>query len=158
VEAGRIDAERVESIGQLLASPRYEPRHALDLELRVFVDLLPRLRVAPRHPGQDQCLRLRPRLREPALDEDDVQASLRHGETVVLYEVRTARPLTISAKTDVSAGISRSIASASSAARLARVLPASTPSTRTNPSSSRMSSTTWNSIPSSSAKSRQGPC
>jgi hypothetical protein len=48
-------------------------------------------------------LRLRTRLGEPALDEEQVEPLLRHGRQRRSYEVRTARPETISARTDVSA-------------------------------------------------------
>src|SRR6185369_2366254 len=72
----RIDAEGVERVLELLASPGNEPGPALDGELRSLVDLLARLRMPGDEPGEDQRLRLRARLREPALDEKDVQALL----------------------------------------------------------------------------------
>ena len=59
---------------ELLAAARDEARRAVDLELGVLVELLARL-VVPRHEsGENQRLRLRARLRKPALDEEDVEA------------------------------------------------------------------------------------
>ena len=49
---------------------------ALDLEVRSLVDLLARFRVARHASGHDERLRLRARLREPALDEQDVKPLL----------------------------------------------------------------------------------
>ena len=76
---GRVDAERVERVRELLAASRDEPRRALDGELRVLPDLLPRL-VEPRHePREDEGLSLSAALREPALHEHDVEALLGQG-------------------------------------------------------------------------------
>ena len=73
--AGSI-AERVERVRELLAPARDEPRPALDHELDGLVDLLARLRVARHEPGEDQRLRLRAALGEPALDEQHVESLL----------------------------------------------------------------------------------
>ena len=95
--------------------PRETYRAALrDRELDVLVQLLAGLRVPRHEPGEDERLRLGAALRQPTLDEQDVQALLGHG-----YAVRTTSPLTISVSTEVSAGISSSIASARSPARSA---------------------------------------
>ena len=95
--------------------PRETYRAALrDHELDVLVQLLAGLRVPRHEPGEDERLGLRAALRQPTLDEQDVEALLAHG-----YAVRTTRPLTISVSTEVSAGISSSIASARSPARSA---------------------------------------
>ena len=70
----RVDSERVERVIELLAPAGDEPRPALDAQLCGLVDLLAGLRVAGNEAGEYQRLRLRSRLREPALDEEDVQA------------------------------------------------------------------------------------
>ena len=70
----RIDSERVERVIELLAPAGDEPRTALDAQLGGLVDLLAGLRVAGNEAGEYQRLRLRSRLGEPALDEEDVQA------------------------------------------------------------------------------------
>ena len=49
---------------------------ALDRELGVLVDLVAGLVVAVDETGDHERLRLRPRLREPALDEEDVEPLL----------------------------------------------------------------------------------
>jgi len=74
VEAGGIDAERVEGVGELLAAARDEPGRALDLDHGVLRHLLPRLLVPGDEPGEDERLRLRTALGEAALHEQDVQA------------------------------------------------------------------------------------
>ena len=73
VESGRVDAERVERVRELVAAARDVLRAARDRQLRGLVDLLSRLVVARDEPGHHQRLRLRSRLREAALDEEDVQ-------------------------------------------------------------------------------------
>ena len=76
---GRVDAERVERVCELLAAARDEPRRALDGEHHVLPDLLPRL-VEPRNePREDEGLSLSAALGEPALDEHDVEALLGQG-------------------------------------------------------------------------------
>ena len=101
-----------------------------------------------------QRLRLRAALREPALDEEDVESLLHaglgraDGEPVDdLGEHRRCR---------------RDLQRAARARARRRGWrapgPPSTPSVRTKPSPSRMSSTIWKSSPSSSPKSRHGPC
>src|SRR6185436_16267498 len=106
----RIDAEHIESMGELLAAARHEPRRTLDGQRRVVADLLTRFGVPRHEPGHDERLRLLAALGEPALHEHHVEPLLRHG-----YAVRTASPSTSSASTDVSA----SIASRRSCARRA---------------------------------------
>ncbi len=108
VEARRIDAERVEPVRELLAAARDVRRRPLDRELGVLLDLVARLVVAADETGEHERLRLRPRLREAALDEEDVEP--------LLHAVRTARPSTISRSTDVSATTSSSRTRARSAA------------------------------------------
>ena len=114
VETPGIDPGRIERIRELLAPARDVPRRLRDRELDVLVQLLAGLRVPRHEPGEDERLGLGAALRQPTLDEQDVQALLAHG-----YAVRTTSPLTISVSTEVSAGISSSIASARSPARSA---------------------------------------
>ena len=80
VEPGRFDAERVEPVLELLAAAGDVRGAALDRELGRLVHLLARLLVARHLAGHHERLRLRPRLGEPALDENDVEALL-HGAT-----------------------------------------------------------------------------
>ena len=79
VAARDVDGERVERVLQLLAAARDEARRPLDVELGVLGDLLARLVVAGDEPGEHERLRLRARLREPALDEEHVEALLHAG-------------------------------------------------------------------------------
>ncbi len=74
------DVDELERVGELLASAGDEPGRPLDLELRVLVDLMPRLVVAPDEPRDHERLRLGPALGEPALHEQDVQALLHPRE------------------------------------------------------------------------------
>ena len=78
----RVDAERVEGVRELLAAARDESRRPLDLERDVLADLLPRLVEAGHEAREHERLRLRPALGEPSLHEHDVEALLRHGETM----------------------------------------------------------------------------
>src|SRR5205807_496059 len=78
VRAGDVEPELVERVCELLPAARDIGRRALDVELRVGVDLLPRLRVARDEAREDERLCLRPALREPALDEERVEPLL-HG-------------------------------------------------------------------------------
>ena len=78
VTAGDVDVERGKRIRELLSPARDEARRLLHGQLDVVGDLLARLRVSENAPGEDERLGLRARLREPALDEDDVEALLRH--------------------------------------------------------------------------------
>ena len=77
VEPGDVDRERVERVRELVPGTRDVRRRRLDLELRRLVDLLARLRVAGHAPGHHERLRLCARLREAALDEQDVKPLLR---------------------------------------------------------------------------------
>ena len=76
VAPGDIDAERVERVLQLLASARDEARRLLHLQVDVVPQLLAGFRVTPDTAGEDERLGLRARLREPALDEQDVEPLL----------------------------------------------------------------------------------
>ena len=67
---------RVETVRELLAPARDVPRRPVHGELGVLVHLVPRLVVAVHKPRDHERLRLRPRLREPALHEQDVQPLL----------------------------------------------------------------------------------
>ena len=71
-----VDPEGVERVCELVAAARDVLRGALDLERRLLLELLARLR-HPRHePREDERLRLCPALREPSLDEEHVGALL----------------------------------------------------------------------------------
>ena len=76
VEAGDVDPERVERVRELVPGARDVRRRCVDLELDRLVDLLARLRVPGHAPGHHERLRLRARLGEPALDEQDVKPLL----------------------------------------------------------------------------------
>src|SRR5262249_45542507 len=76
VEVGRIDAEPVESVCELLAAARDVRRRTVDRELCVLLHLLTRLVEAVDEAGENERLGLRPRLGEPALHEEDVEALL----------------------------------------------------------------------------------
>src|SRR5207237_4873314 len=71
-----IHSERIERVRELLAATRHVRRRRLELELSRVVDLRSRLRMAAHSPREHECLRLRARLREPALDEQDVEPFL----------------------------------------------------------------------------------
>ena len=73
VTPGRVDAELVERVRELVAAARDEPRRPLDDELRRFVHLLAGLLVAVDEARHHERLRLRAALGEPALDEEDVE-------------------------------------------------------------------------------------
>ena len=76
VEPGRVDAELVQPVRELLASARDVRRRALDRELGVVLHLVAGLVVAVHEAGEHEGLGLRARLREPSLDEEDVEALL----------------------------------------------------------------------------------
>src|SRR5947209_7968172 len=76
VEARRVDPERVERVGELLPAARDVGWPRLQLEVGVLVHLLPRLLVAGHEAGEDERLRLRARLGEAALHEEDVEPLL----------------------------------------------------------------------------------
>src|SRR5262249_2202498 len=76
VEAGRVDAETVEPVRELLSAARDVRRRGLDLELGALVHLLAGLVVTVDEAGEHERLGLRARLREAALDEQDVEAFL----------------------------------------------------------------------------------
>ena len=78
LEAGGIDAEPVQPVRELLAAARDIRRRALDRELGVVLHLVAGLVVAVDEAGEHERLRLRARLRKPALDEEDVETLL-HG-------------------------------------------------------------------------------
>ena len=77
--SGDVDAERVERVLQLLATARDEARRTLDLERDILGNLLARFVVPGNEPREHERLRLRARLREPTLDEEHVEALLRHA-------------------------------------------------------------------------------
>ena len=77
--AGDVEPERLQRVLQLLASARDEARRALDLELGVFSELLARLVMPRDETCENEGLRLRTRLGEPALHEKHVEALLRHA-------------------------------------------------------------------------------
>ena len=68
--------ERHEGVLELLTAPGDIARRLLDDELGILVDLLPRLRVPRDAAGQHERLRLRARLGEAALHEEDVEPLL----------------------------------------------------------------------------------
>ncbi len=70
VPPGRVDAELVEGVRELVAAARHEPRRLLDDELRRFVHLLAGLLVAVNEARHHERLRLRAAVGEPALDEE----------------------------------------------------------------------------------------
>ena len=107
VPAGRVDTEHVERVRQLLAAARDVRRRRRHRQLGRLVHLLPRLLVAGNEPGEDERLRLGAALGQPPLDQQHVEAPFQ--------DVRAARPETIPARTEVSAGISNSSACARSA-------------------------------------------
>src|SRR4051794_14956742 len=77
----RIDRERVQSVGELLAPAGDIRRRRRHRQLGRLVDLFAGLLV-PRHEAREhERLRLRPALGEPALDEQDVEPLLRHQPT-----------------------------------------------------------------------------
>ena len=77
--AGDVDPERVERVLQLLPAARDEAWRPLDLELDVVGDLLAGLVVPDDEPGEHERLCLGARLRETALDQEDVEPLLRHA-------------------------------------------------------------------------------
>ncbi len=77
-----VDGEGRERVGELLAAARDEARAGLDLDLRRLVHLLAGLCMAGHLSGEDECLRLRARLGEPALDHEDIEPLLGHVGSV----------------------------------------------------------------------------
>src|SRR5215210_752466 len=78
VNAGDVDPERVERVRQLVAGARDVRRRPLHLERRILRDLLARLGMPRDEARHHERLRLRARLGEAALDEQDVEP-LPHG-------------------------------------------------------------------------------
>ena len=78
VEPADVEAERIERVRELVPRARDVRRRALDGQLGVLVDLRARLVEAGHEPGEHERLCLRAALREPTLDEQDVQTFLRH--------------------------------------------------------------------------------
>ena len=89
VEAGHVEAHGVERVGELLPAAGDEARRRLDRQLRVLVDLRAGLRVAGHEPGEDERLRLRAALGEPALDEQDVEPLL-HAVRLAATQIAAA--------------------------------------------------------------------
>ncbi len=73
IHPGRIDAEHVERMCELLAATRDEGRLGYELYLGVLGHLLPGFFVAAHATGHDERLGLGPRLGQSALDEQDVE-------------------------------------------------------------------------------------
>src|SRR5581483_11473079 len=86
VEPAHVDAEGVERVRELVPGAGDVRRRRLDLERGTLVDLLPRLRVSGHATGHDERLGLRARLREPALDEQDVKPLLRAHLTMMFVD------------------------------------------------------------------------
>src|SRR5207247_9656985 len=76
VAPGRVEAERIERMCELLAAARDVLRRPFDLDLRRIVDLRPGLVVAPDTPGQHERLRLCAAFCQSALDEQRVEPFL----------------------------------------------------------------------------------
>src|SRR5439155_25632413 len=76
VEPAGVDPELVERVYELLPATGHVGRPTVDGQLSVVGDLLPRLVVARHEPRHHERLRLRARLCEAALDEDDVESFL----------------------------------------------------------------------------------
>ena len=110
VEPGRIDAERVERVRELRARPARRTAAAARPRAAPSSSTCSPGFAWPGHEaGHHERLRLGAALGEAALDEQDVEPLPRH-------DVRAASRATISASTEVSAGISASRASARAAA------------------------------------------
>ena len=80
VAAVRLDLEQRERVRELLAAARDEARRPLDDEVGVLRHLVARLVVAGHEPGEHERLRLRAALRQPALDEQDVEPLLQRSK------------------------------------------------------------------------------
>ena len=89
IEAGHVERDGVERVRELHPAARDERRRRLDRQLRALVDLRARLRVAGDEPGKDERLGLGTALREPALDEQDVQ-SLLHAVRLATTQIAAA--------------------------------------------------------------------
>ena len=76
VPPANVEAEHFERVLELLAAARDEARRPVERELLVVVHLGARLVEAGHEARHHQGLRLRPRLREAALDQQDVQPLL----------------------------------------------------------------------------------
>ena len=76
VPPANVEAEHVERVLELLAPARDEPGRPVERQLLVVVHLSARLVEAGHEARHDQGLRLRTRLREPALHQQDVQPLL----------------------------------------------------------------------------------
>ena len=74
------NGERPERVLELLAATGDVARRPLHDELGVLVDLLARLVMPWNAPSEHECLRLRARLGEPALHEQDVEPLLHRGK------------------------------------------------------------------------------
>jgi aminoglycoside 6'-N-acetyltransferase len=80
VASVQLELELLEGVRELLAATRDEARRPLHVEVDVLGDLVPGLVVAGDETGEDECLRLRAALGEPALDEHDVEALPHRGK------------------------------------------------------------------------------
>jgi hypothetical protein len=78
VSPGDLDAPDVERVSELLAAAGHVPRRLLDDELDVVRELLARLLVTLHEAGENESLRLRRRVCEATLDEEDIETLLRH--------------------------------------------------------------------------------
>ena len=77
-----LDLEPLERVGELLAAAGDEARRPVDRKLGILRHLVTRLVEARHEPGEHERLSLRPALRQPTFDEQDVEALL-HGGRVV---------------------------------------------------------------------------
>jgi aminoglycoside 6'-N-acetyltransferase len=88
---GRIDAERVEGVGELGPAPRDVGLSLRHRQLRGLVHLLARFLV-PGHPaGEQECLRLGAAVRKPALDQEYVNPFLHAPMIAVVAELQGER-------------------------------------------------------------------
>jgi aminoglycoside 6'-N-acetyltransferase len=91
VPPGRIDAERVEGVGELGPAPRDVGLSLRHRQLRGLVHLLARFLV-PGHPaGEQECLRLGAAVRKPALDQEYVNPFLHAPMIAVVAELQGER-------------------------------------------------------------------
>ena len=76
VATGGIDTEDVERVRKLVSAARHVRRRGLDLQRRRLVDLHAGFLVSGNSPRENECLRLRARVGQSPLDEEDVESLL----------------------------------------------------------------------------------